>query len=234
MQSRSFAQIKLPSGMGLSKEESLADEQKDCSQTNAETGQRQFYTRADSTTQHSKHHYISFEPYSYYHDKENINSTNVGESRRRESAYHYLEAIQRDLSRTGTGQQSFPRTPIDQSFVKNIHTSESPYLSKAQQNEYMDPIEEQMQLRADTVHRFNLQLKGFQSLLANSFVLLKTKQEMLKAKTQHRAIMLHKAFCGLRANVEYCRSERELEERASLHHKTSLQRKSFSLLRFIY
>ena len=50
-QSKSFAQIKIPADLNSSDESSsFCDlENKDISQTNAETGKRQYYTKTDTT-----------------------------------------------------------------------------------------------------------------------------------------------------------------------------------------
>lgn len=124
-QSKSFAQIKIPIDISLSDQGSIDDRyNKDVSRTNAETGKRQYYTKADS--QQEQNHYISFQPYhqisdiypNNYFDKENVNSTNIGESRKKDSSYHYIEAIRRDLGKTT--KHSLNKTPIDQSFIRNI------------------------------------------------------------------------------------------------------------------
>jgi hypothetical protein len=150
-QSKSYAQIKIPAEASLSHEASFDDANKDISQTNVETGKRQYYTKTDSITDHSKNHYISFEPYHQirgiyphsYYEKENVNSTNIGESRKGESAIQYIEAIRRDLNKTE--KQSLNKTPIDQSFIKKIDSYESPYLNSV---EPMDSEEEEMNDRA--------------------------------------------------------------------------------------
>ncbi len=72
-----------------------------------------------------------------------MNSTNIGESRKGESAIQYIEAIRRDLNKTE--KQSLNKTPIDQSFIKKIDSYESPYLNSV---EPMDSEEEEMNDRA--------------------------------------------------------------------------------------
>lgn len=94
------------------------------------------------------------------------------ESRKKESTYQYLEAIQRDLNRTTKDSQV--KTPIDQSLINKINTSESPYLlSKIEE----DPIEEAMRVRANIFYAFNLKLKVISSLQANSYVFQKAKED---------------------------------------------------------
>jgi len=63
--------------------------------------------------------------------------------------------------------------------------------------------------RANTFHTFNLELKGFNSLLANYLVFQKLKEAAISADMQNRSQMLHKTFLGLKANVEYCKHNRE-------------------------
>lgn len=212
-QSKSFAQIKIPDGIETSKANFAEDySQKDVSQTNAETNTRHYLTKPETGDYHPTVHYISFEPYSKcedatQHDKENINSTNVGESYRRESAYQYIEAIQRDLTRTSKQSQS--RSPIDQSFIKNMSASESPYLVANIKSETNDPYDDQMQQRATTVHKFNLQLKAFNSLLANCLVSKKGKEDEIKAAKKNIIVSLQKGLAGLTTNVVICKRARE-------------------------
>jgi hypothetical protein len=54
---------------------------------------------------------------------------------------------------------------------------ESPYLVAKLKQETSDPYDNQMTLRATTVHSFNLQLKTFNSLLANFLVSRKAKDD---------------------------------------------------------
>jgi len=87
-QSKSFAQIKIPQDIDISKGGNFGEDysQKDVSQTNAETNTQQYLMKGESGNNNSKFHYISFEPYSkcedttqhHLYDKENINSTNIG------------------------------------------------------------------------------------------------------------------------------------------------------------
>lgn len=183
-QSKSFAQIKIPADLNLSEESgSLYEHQnKDISQTNAETGKRQFYTKTDTTQYQQKNHYISFEPYHHisgiyphsYFEKENVNSTNIGQSRKKDSSYQYLEAIRRDLGRTT--KNSLVKSPIDQSFIKNIDCYESPYLLSHPDLLAVDPEEQRMNERAYGFLRYNLLFKSFSSILANTLVLQKAKE----------------------------------------------------------
>lgn len=100
-----------------------------------------------------------------------------------------------------TAKQSI-KTPIDQSFIKNINSSESPYIYSKLQQECGDPIEEQMIARANTFYQFNLQLKVLSSLQANSYVFIKAKENEMKANIERRSKLLHKSFLALKNNVK--------------------------------
>jgi hypothetical protein len=124
-----------------------------------------------------------------------MNSTNIVESRKGESAYRYIEAIKRDLAKTGKVE---PKSPIDQSFIKNIDCYESsPYLLSQTDLEPFDPEEQEMSQRAMEFLEINLKLKAFESLIANTMVLLKAKEYRMKADMQNRSVLLQRSFTVL-------------------------------------
>ena len=132
-----------------------------------------------------------------------------------------------------TAKQSI-KTPIDQSFIKNINSSESPYIYSKLQQECSDPIEEQMIARANTFYQFNLQLKVISSLQANSYVFIKAKENEMKANIERRSKLLHKSFLALKNNVKIQQLERRKEEKAVTFHTKKIQSKIYNVFKLVF
>jgi len=50
------------------------------------------------------------------------------DSNRRSSSYHYIDGITKDFNRTKEDSYIQSRTPIDQSFIRKINSTESSHL----------------------------------------------------------------------------------------------------------